>query len=57
MPVLLSAPGFATLFKVPPQHRLVQVRSLSREGLISWIFRKHEERYEQSSDSSFPNRR
>jgi hypothetical protein len=43
MSVLLSALSFETLFKVPPQHRLVQVLSRSRGGLISGTFCEHEE--------------
>jgi hypothetical protein len=43
MPVRLDALSFEALFHVPPQHRLVRVRSRSRGGLISGTFCEHEE--------------
>jgi len=35
--------GFEVLFEIPPHHRLVQVRSRSRGGLMSGMFWEHEE--------------
>jgi hypothetical protein len=40
---LLLVQGFEALFQVPPQHRLVQVRSRSRGGLVSGTYWEHEE--------------
>ena len=35
--------GFEVLFEIPPHHRLVQVRSRSRGGLVSGTYWEHEE--------------
>ena len=35
--------SFEALFRVPPQHRLVQVRSRSRGGLVGGTYWDHEE--------------
>lgn len=40
---LLAVASFEALFEVPPEHRLVQVRSRSRGGTISGTFLEHEE--------------
>ncbi len=40
---LLLVQTFEALFQVPAQHRLVQVRSRSRGGLVSGTYWEHEE--------------
>ena len=43
MTPLEPVPNFEVLFRVPPQHRLVHVRSRSRGGPIGGTFWEHEE--------------
>lgn len=40
---LVAIASFEALFGIPPEHRLVQVRSRSRGGTISATFLDHEE--------------
>ena len=47
MPLHAALRSFEALFQVPAHHRLVQVRSRSRGGLISGTFWHHEE-YDRS---------
>jgi hypothetical protein len=41
--MLIVELNFETIFRVPPSHRLVAVRSRSRAGIIAGTFWDHEE--------------
>jgi hypothetical protein len=37
-------PNFEVLFRIPPAHRLIAVRTRGRGGIVSGVYWEHEER-------------